>query len=341
MGERSVRNAEVEGSIPFGSTKDIEFAASSGGFPCLCLRTWLKPVSTYTRIDIEINPKWQSGKRRVRMSTMKSMLCRRFWIVAFAGLLVFSSVGEAGAPGNSITVVSDHPPGKSKAELLATGGLSMYVKVNGNVILFDTGNTAGPLLERLEESGLDAALIDAVVLSHGQSNHVHGDLSDVLSATSSKAKIYVPAPAAEKVSQGIPGANVVAVSKPIRVLPDAWLVGPLQVDAGEGTTVGQALVLDRPDGLVVIVGCSYPSVPSVVQQIKEVFGHRRINLLAGGFHLRGTSKKDIREISLNLQQKGVKCLALSQCTGDPAMKIFREEWGDRVVSLDFGKPIGY
>ena len=66
-----------------------------------------------------------------------------------------------------------------------------------------------------------------------------------------------------------------------------------------------------------------------------------IKLLAGGFHLRGISKKEIREISLNLQQKGVKGLALSQCTGDPALKIFREEWGDRVVSLDFGKTIRF
>ncbi|MES0385869.1 MAG: hypothetical protein ABUJ98_14940, partial [Hyphomicrobium sp.] len=39
-GERSVRNAEVEGSIPFGSTKDIEFAAHLGGFSRLWLRTW-------------------------------------------------------------------------------------------------------------------------------------------------------------------------------------------------------------------------------------------------------------------------------------------------------------
>jgi hypothetical protein len=40
LGERSVRNAEVVGSIPIGSTKDFEFAAHSGGFSrfMLCRR---------------------------------------------------------------------------------------------------------------------------------------------------------------------------------------------------------------------------------------------------------------------------------------------------------------
>jgi 7,8-dihydropterin-6-yl-methyl-4-(beta-D-ribofuranosyl)aminobenzene 5'-phosphate synthase len=266
---------------------------------------------------------------------MKPTLSRRFWHGAFATLLVCSSVATAGAAGNSITVVSDHPAGKSKAELATRGGLAMYVKVNGKAILFDTGATDSPLLKNLEELGLDATLIEAVVISHSRSDHIH-DLSGLLSGISGKARVFVPAPAGEAVSQQNPDAEVVPVSKPTRVLPDAWLVGPLQVDSGEGTTVGQALVLDRNDGLVVIVGCSYADVVSVVQQVKEVFGHRRIQLLAGGFHLRRISKNEIREISLNLQQKGVKGLALSQCTGSPGLKIFREEWGDRVVSLDYG-----
>ena len=272
---------------------------------------------------------------------MKSTLDCRVWCAAVAALLVCSSAGTADAVGNSITVVSDHQAGRSKAEQLAKGDLSLYVKVNGSVILFDTGDKTSPVLQNLEELGLDATLIDAVVLSHSHSDQIHGELSHVLTVISSKTKIYVPAPAGEAVSLKNPGANVVPVSKPTRVLPGAWLVGPLQVGSAEGTAAEQALVLDQHDGLVVIVGCSFPGVASVVQQVKEVFGHRRIKLLAGGFHLRGTSKKEIREISLNLQQKGVKGLALSQCTGDPALKIFRQEWGDRVVSLEFGSTVNF
>jgi 7,8-dihydropterin-6-yl-methyl-4-(beta-D-ribofuranosyl)aminobenzene 5'-phosphate synthase len=272
---------------------------------------------------------------------MKSTLHRRVVYAVLASLLVCSSVGAADPAANSITVVSSHLMGSSKAELMAEGGLSMYVKLNGDVILFDTGDTAGPLLKRLEELGLDPALIDAVVLSDSQSDHVHGELPDVLSATTKNPKIFVPAAAGEATSQRNPGATVVAVAKPTRVVPDAWLVGPIQLDTDGETTEELVLVLDRPEGLVVIVGCSHPGIAEVVQQVKEVFGYRRIMLVAGGLHLQSTSKKEIREVSLRLQQMGVKDLALSNCTGEPALKVFRQEWGDRVVSLDRGDTIDF
>ena len=132
-----------------------------------------------------------------------------------------------------------------------------------------------------------------------------------------------------------------AVLKPTRVLPDAWIVGPIELETKGRPLIEQALVLDQPDGLVVIVGCSHPEIIEVVQQVKEVFGHRRIKLVAGGVHLQKTPSDEIREISLKLQQKGVKSLALSNCTGAPAMRIFRQEWGDRVVSLDGGDTIEF
>jgi 7,8-dihydropterin-6-yl-methyl-4-(beta-D-ribofuranosyl)aminobenzene 5'-phosphate synthase len=272
---------------------------------------------------------------------MKSARYSRVWGAALSGILTCLSIGAADTAANSITVVSSHQIGKSKADLSVKGGLSLYVKVNGETILFDTGDKDGSLLENLEELGLDTAQIDAVVFSHGQLDHINGELLDELSATEANPKIYVPAAVVNEVLRLHPSANLFAVSKPTRVLTDAWVVGPIQLDADDASVVGQALVLDQSDGLVVIVGCSAPDVASVVQKIKEIFGFPRITLLAGGFHLQATSKKEIREISLSLQQKGVQNLALSECTGGAAMKIFRQEWGNHVVSLDFGKPVGF
>jgi hypothetical protein len=36
---------------------------------------------------------------------------------------------------------------------------------------------------------------------------------------------------------------------------------------------------------------------------------------------------------------GVKGFALGGCTGDRALKIFRSEWGDRLVTFDRGDTI--
>ena len=271
---------------------------------------------------------------------MKSTHSCRVSYVVLAGLLVCSSVVAANPPDNSITAVSSHEPSKSKADLYTKGALSAYIKVNGKVILFDTGGKATSPLKNLEELGLDVSAIDAIVLSHSEPDHVQG-LPDLLNAAAMKPKIYTPAPAATAIVQANPDAEVFAVLKPTRVLPDAWIVGPIELETKGRPLIEQALVLDQPDGLVVIVGCSHPEIIEVVQQVKEVFGHRRIKLVAGGVHLQKTPSDEIREISLKLQQKGVKSLALSNCTGAPAMRIFRQEWGDRVVSLDGGDTIEF
>lgn len=272
---------------------------------------------------------------------MKSKLRSRIWLAVLTCVLICSPIGASGPPADSITVVASHQAGKSKAEVLAQGGLSMYVKVNGRVVLFDTGAKESPLMASLEELGLDPTQIEAIVLSNSQTDSLHGELSDVLSVAPPTAKIYVPGSAAEAVSLENPGANVVPVSKPTRVLPDAWLVGPIPVEFEGETSTAQALVIDRPDGLVVIVGCTNPAVATIVQQVKEVFGHRRIKLIASGVHLRGTKRNGIREVSLKMQQMGIKGLALSECTGEPALKVFHDEWGDRVASFDSGKTVEF
>jgi 7,8-dihydropterin-6-yl-methyl-4-(beta-D-ribofuranosyl)aminobenzene 5'-phosphate synthase len=258
------------------------------------------------------------------------------WILAIAVMAVCSASDAA----NRITVVTSHSPGKSKDELASKGNLSAYVQVNGKAILCDTGKHTNPLPQKLDQLGLEVNLIEAVVFTHNQLDGVP-DLSEVLISTDKPKKVFVPAPLGNAgVFQNL-NAKVVEVSEPAGVITDAWLVGPLEVEHKNGTTAEQVLVLDRPDGLVVIVGCSHPGIVSVVKKVKEVFGARKIKMVAGGFHLQSTSKTDIKEISLGLQTMGIDTLALSSCTGESALKIFRKEWGNRVVSFDSGDRIGF
>ena len=272
---------------------------------------------------------------------MKSKSFCWFMCGVLFGLLVCSSVvATAGAPDGSLTAVSGHQASKSKAELYTKGGLSTYVKIDGKAILFDIGGDAASLLSNLEKSGLDPALIEAIVFSHNQSDRIFG-MTDLLNATEEKPKVFALPTLATALMEANADALVVAVSKPTRILPDTWIVGPIELEIECDTVYEQALVLDQPDGLIVIVGCSHPAVVSVVQQVKEVFGHRRIQLVAGAVHLQKIPKDEIREISLKLQQKGVQSLALSNCTGEPAMKIFRQEWGDNLLTFDAGDTLRF
>jgi 7,8-dihydropterin-6-yl-methyl-4-(beta-D-ribofuranosyl)aminobenzene 5'-phosphate synthase len=271
---------------------------------------------------------------------MKSTLSCKSWIPVFAVSIACASLATAEPPDNSLTVVTAHVPGASKAELSTKGAMSVYVRINGKVVLFDTGAEDNLLGKNLEDLGLATNPIDAVVLSHNNPGDFDG-LPDTLGAAASKAKIFVPAPVGESFFRHDPNIETVAVTKPVGVLPDAWLIGPMQYESPEGNFAEQVLVLDIPDGLVVVVGCSHPGIISVVRRVKQYFGARKIQLVAGGPHLGAASKNEIKEISLNFQQMGIEKLAFGQCTGNTALKIFRRDWRERLVSFDFGNTVRF
>ena len=56
----------------------------------------------------------------------------------------------------------------------------------------------------------------------------------------------------------------------------------------------------------------------------------------GGFHLGGRSDAEIRAIIQRLKELGVKKVAPSHCTGDNAMRIFRDEWADDFIEGGLG-----
>jgi len=101
------------------------------------------------------------------------------------------------------------------------------------------------------------------------------------------------------------------------------------------------LVIDEPSGLVIIAGCTHPDIVSIAKEVKAVFGARKIKMVAGGFHFQAASRNEIKETSLGLQTMGINQLALSRCAGEPALKIFRKEWGVRLVSFNQGDTIRF
>jgi len=261
-----------------------------------------------------------------------------FWsrcvVAALAGLMLCSSIASAGTRDNSIIVVSTHPQDAS------SDGLCVYVKVAGKVMLFCAGGKADSLLQDLDAANLEPAPIEAVVFLTRHSDDLQG-LTDLLNATTTPPKVYVSATAAQEILRQKLQAVVVSVKKPTSVLPGAWLLGPMHFENEGDTVFEQVLVVDRPDGLVVVVSCDNPGIIPVVDKVREVFGYRKIKVVAGGFHLQGASRNEIRETSLRLQQKGVQSLGLSSCVGNAALKILRQEWGDRVVSFDRGDSIDF
>jgi 7,8-dihydropterin-6-yl-methyl-4-(beta-D-ribofuranosyl)aminobenzene 5'-phosphate synthase len=261
------------------------------------------------------------------------------WTIVLVPPVVAALASVAGTQdppqNNSITVVYNHESSLAATGLLEGGGFSAYVRVGERCILFDVGGEATLILENLQRVGADFAGLDAVVISHNHWDHVYG-LPGVMSGSRTRAPVYVAASAAEGIQQQFPRATVVAVKEALQIAPEIWLTEPLQVEFMDGSLSEQALVLDLPDGLHIITGCSHPGIVRIVEKVKSMFPDRPIALVAGGFHLRSTEPEDLHKIAADLERLGVQKIGPSHCTGDAAKSLFRERWGNRFVSFDLG-----
>ena len=76
----------------------------------------------------------------------------------------------------------------------------------------------------------------------------------------------------------------------------------------------------------------------MAEQTRAYLG-KNIYLLMGGFHLGGRSDAEIRAIIKRLKTLGVRRVAPSHCTGDNAIRLFRDAWKDDFIEGGLGAVI--
>jgi 7,8-dihydropterin-6-yl-methyl-4-(beta-D-ribofuranosyl)aminobenzene 5'-phosphate synthase len=220
----------------------------------------------------------------------------------------------------------------SAANLTPAWGLSLWIEHKDSVILFDTGGDAEILMANISSNGLDLNKIGVIIISHNHWDHVNG-LPLVLERCPQGITVYVPQQAAAAIKGANPTANIVGVDQSQELLPQIWTTGQLMATTD---LYEQAVVISKADKAYVFTGCSHPGIVQIVEKAREIHPQETLQLVAGGFHLRDHSDQQVREISTQLMDLGVQQLAPSHCTGDRAMEIFKEEWGDRYLAFYLG-----
>ncbi|MDY6876754.1 MAG: MBL fold metallo-hydrolase [Chloroflexota bacterium] len=204
----------------------------------------------------------------------------------------------------------------------------------GDDLLFDTGGDGRTLLSNMAQMGIDQAGIGTVVLSHAHGDHT-GGLAGLLAA-GVRPTVYVP--------RSFPARFKVRV-RSLTTLVEVH--GPVEIRPGIHTTgevgrriVEQALVVETEEGLVVVTGCAHPGGVEMVRCAQDV-GARlprpaRPYLVLGGFHLGGTSRRQVERFIADFHQLGVQKVAPCHCTGDRAMRIFAEKYGEDFIRAGVG-----
>jgi 7,8-dihydropterin-6-yl-methyl-4-(beta-D-ribofuranosyl)aminobenzene 5'-phosphate synthase len=239
------------------------------------------------------------------------------------------------------------------------------VEYDGKRILFDTGNNPEILAQNVKAKNVDLSKLDFVVMSHRHGDHM-GGLTYVLKVNP-QVKIYAPKegfgvyggdlpgtffrkdvalpaeqryfdgnpPEVMKFGTAWPGANFQLVAANTEIAPNVHLITLVSDKPGTMELRELSLVINTPDGVVLVVGCSHPGIDKIVEVAASL--NHRIRLITGGLHLVVAGDQDIEKVVAVLHDNlKVEYMAPGHCTGEPAFAALKKVYGDRDLYAGVG-----
>ena len=285
-------------------------------------------------------------------------------------ILAFVLVWLAALPcraQDKVTILYD-AFGESK-ELTKDWGFSALVEHDGMRILFDTGGNAAIFEHNVKALGVDLTKLDFVVISHRHADHTTG-LKYVL-AVNPKVTVYVPSDGANgfggapipdaffRADDSLPAKmryfdgtepghltygkvydtqNFVLVNQLTEVSPGIFLVRTVSQKTASLELPELTLAIKRPDGLMLVDGCSHSGIEAILEAASAV--DPRTEIVFGGLHLVTTPVPEIDALVGNLKTKWkVQRIAPGHCTGEPAFARLRKAYGENYLYAGLGTTV--
>jgi len=270
-----------------------------------------------------------------------------------------------------VTAVTENTAGCFEA--LGEWGLSLWIEADGHRLLCDTGKGQA-LGFNAKLLGIDLAKAEALVISHGHHDHTGGLAA--LVEMGYRGKVYAhPVAWTTKYQkrEGLPpkpisspmgrealeakGLEVIACTGPTEIAPGILLTGavPRRVDFETITDPfyrdlactdhdpvedDQALLIEMPEGWVVITGCGHAGIMNTLNYAKELTGGKLLAVL-GGMHLFRASDERLRQTIAGLEAAGVKLVAACHCTGPHVVAEMQRQTAFRGLGLNAGQTIEF
>jgi 7,8-dihydropterin-6-yl-methyl-4-(beta-D-ribofuranosyl)aminobenzene 5'-phosphate synthase len=273
--------------------------------------------------------------------------------------------------------------GDTVAGLVAEHGFAALVTTRRgdrtHTILFDTGVSPNGLSDNLERLELDAADIEALVLSHGHFDHAGGFPGlarlrrrqglpiTVHPLVWSTRRVAVPGqpewdlPVLNRRALEAEGFQVIERRQPSLLFDQSVLVTgevdrttdfergmPYHEVHGEHGWEPDPLILDdqalivhvRDRGLVVLTGCGHAGAVNICRHAQRLTGVDRLAGLLGGFHLSGPAFEPIITPTVEaLRDMGPEVIVPAHCTGWKAQHRLAAELPDAFVANAVGTSV--
>ena len=212
-------------------------------------------------------------------------------------------------------------------------GFSCFVETGETTFLFDTGSNGRVLLRNMEKLDVDLKKAEALILSHPHWDHI-GGVDSVLEAHPN-LHLYVPDSLSKHLIRDLDAQSLgvtVIDSEPQKILPSTYTTGTM------GNIGEQSTIIDTDKGLIVITGCAHPGISHIAARAIEIL-RKPIYLLMGGFHLMYDNPEQINEVTETLDALGVQYVCPTHCSGDLAISMFREYFGERYFQGGTGRTL--
>jgi len=271
-----------------------------------------------------------------------------------------------------VTLVEDT---KGREDLKNRFGLSLHLETDGKSILFDTGQD-GTFLANARTLGVDLASLDLAVLSHGHYDHGGGLGAFFAANQATPlflgkgaggphyARVlwmnkYIGLDQAilerhrdrlrwvEKDTELAPGIDALTSVKRSEPIPRGNRRILLKTGGGyvpDPFAHELTCVVREKDGMVVLAGCGHSGILNMVMAAKDRFPDTPVKAVVGGFHMidnpvlktMGATPEEVREVARKLRTLGCRRVITGHCTGGKAVKILKNELGDRLEVLNTG-----
>jgi len=275
-----------------------------------------------------------------------------------------------------ITVLVENSVLEDRQDLVPEHGLSLHVRLGERQFLFDTG-VSDAFARNAACLRLDVGVAEAVILSHHHLDH-GGGLGHLIQVNETALIYLKPAP------DGTPAVKMlgllkrdagldervveqhedrfVYVDQSTEVLPGVTIL--TEISRSHPVPRGNrylylrkgsqwqhdpfahelVVVIQEPDGLVVLSGCSHRGVLNMVETVQEAYPDTEIKALIGGFHLIGMpifrtmagGRRGVQALGERLAALPVARYYTGHCTGSRAYQVLEEVLGDRLSPLATG-----